>query len=94
MIEMKYIDDLNLEWPSNERDSSTIAPIVLSLIQSGYKCLTGELFKYLQYILIYRPNVLLIYNFTGAVINNDFTVLEKYSFSKVVLLSSLSKNSC
>lgn len=67
---MNNIDVLNLEWPSNERDSFAIAPIILALRDSGYKCITGDIFSSLYYFCKYRPKVLLITSYQGALINH------------------------
>jgi len=82
----KTIDVLNLEWPGNERDVNAVAPIILELRRRGYKCVTGDIFSYVFFLLKYRPKVLLITSFQGASINHNLCVLSKKLGIRVVTL--------
>lgn len=83
---MKDIDVLNLEWPGNERDVHAVAPVILELRERGFLCVTGDVFSYQLYLLYYRPRVLLISNFQGAVINHDLCTIAHNLGIKVISL--------
>ncbi|MBY8164128.1 hypothetical protein KW506_17560 [Vibrio fluvialis] len=83
---MKEIDVLNLEWPGSERDSFSIAPIIMVLRERGYKCVTGDIFSHLHYFYHYRPKVLLITNFQGALTNHKICQEAKRLGIKVISL--------
>ncbi|MEH0667498.1 hypothetical protein H4F18_14410 [Vibrio scophthalmi] len=83
---MKEIDVLNLEWPGNERDGFCVAPIILTLRSKGYKCVTGDIFSYLHYLCQYRPKILLITSFQGALINHKVCQEAKRLGIKVISL--------
>ncbi|WP_281630270.1 hypothetical protein [Vibrio sp. St2] len=83
---MKEIDVLNLEWPGNERDSFSVAPIILELRNKGYTCITGDIFSHLYYLCQYRPKVLLITSFQGARVNHKVCQEAKRLGIKVISL--------
>lgn len=88
MFKSESIDLLNLEWPGNERDSHMVAPIISALERLGYKCITGDIFNYLKFIVSYRPKVLLISSFAGAKSNHDLCSLASSLGIKVISLIS------
>lgn len=82
----KNIDVLNLEWPGNERDAHAIAPIINELRGRGIECVTGDIFSYAFYLIKYRPKLLLISSFQGALINHDLCSLANQLGIRVVSL--------
>ncbi|MFA0308133.1 BFO_1060 family glycosyltransferase [Vibrio splendidus] len=83
---MKNIDVLCLEWPGNERDIYAVAPIIKSLRECGYECVTGDIFNYAIFFIKYKPKILLISNFQGATINSDVCKLAHIMGIKVYSL--------
>ena len=85
---MKNIDVMNLEWPSNERDAHIVASVISALQHKGLHCISGDIFNYVNFLLKYRPKVLLISNFSGATINADLCRLAHSLGIKVISLVS------
>lgn len=83
---MKDIDVLNLEWPSSERDVHAAAPVIEELRSRGAECVTGDIFSYIYYLMRYRPKVLFITNFQGALINHQLCLLASHLGIKIVTL--------
>jgi surface carbohydrate biosynthesis protein len=73
---MQYIDILNLEWPSSDRDLHIVTPSLVYLHKKyklSYK--TKSIFNGYYYLLKYKPKMLIMSNFQGAGINNDLVSL-------------------
>ncbi|AZQ85459.1 hypothetical protein EKO29_16580 [Colwellia sp. Arc7-635] len=83
---MKNIDVLNLEWPNNERDTHAVAPIILELRKRNKICITGDIFSYVFYLAKFRPKILLIASFQGALINHNLCKLAHKLGIKVISL--------
>lgn len=83
---MNEVDILSLEWPNSERDAHAIAPIILELRSRGRQCITGDIFSYLYYLVKYKPKVLLLTSFQGALINHHICKLSHFLGIKVVTL--------
>jgi hypothetical protein len=85
---MKNIDVLNLEWSFSERDAHIVAPVLAYLEEQGLKCVSADIFNGLEYLCRYRPKILLISNFGGAIINDSICQLANKLGIKVVSLIS------
>lgn len=69
---MQRLDILNLEWPKSDRDLHIVTPIVVYLRKRyGLQCETKSIFNGYYYLIRYRPKLLLISNFSGAILNHE-----------------------
>jgi hypothetical protein len=83
---VKNIDVLNLEWPNNERDVHAVAPVILELRNRGLVCVTGDIFSYIFYLIKYRPKVLLLTSYQGALINHKLCKVASFIGIKIITL--------
>jgi hypothetical protein len=81
------MDILNLEWPSSDRDLHIVTP-TLRFLRGRYTMETKSIFNGYFYILLYRPKLLLISNFSGSRVNQNITKLAYRMGIKVVSLIS------
>lgn len=64
------LDILNLEWPSSDRDLHIVTPTLVYLKgHYGYSYKSCNIFKGCYYILKYKPRMLVISNWQGAMVN-------------------------
>lgn len=83
---MQSIDVLSLEWPNNERDVHAVAPVIIELRNRNMICVTGDVFSYIFYLMKYKPKVLLLTSFQGALINHNLCKLASFLNIKIVSL--------
>ncbi len=84
-IGLKQIDILNLEWPTSDRDLHMVMPVLVYLNKKynvQYKTLS--IFNGYYYILKYKPKMIVISNFQGALINHELVKLAYSLNIKVV----------
>lgn len=84
---LKMLDILNLEWPSSDRDLHIVTPI-LRFLRGRYTMETKSIFNGYFYILLYKPKLLLISNYSGSRVNQNITKLAYRMGIKVVSLIS------
>jgi surface carbohydrate biosynthesis protein len=86
---MNNLDILNLEWPNSERDLNISTPVIIYLRKKyNLKCEIKSIFNGYYYLLKYRPKLLILSNFQGAIINNEIVKLAYNQGIKVVTLIS------
>ena len=82
---MSRLDILNLEWPTSDRDLHIVTPILVYLKKKyNISYQTKSIFNGYYYLLKYKPKVLLISNFSGAIINHEIVKLAYSMNIKVI----------
>lgn len=84
-IGLNKIDILNIEWPNSDRDLHIVTPTLVYLNKKyniSYK--TVSIFNGYYYILKYRPKMIFISNFQGAIENNNIVKLAKLCGLQVI----------